>query len=98
MAEERRSSIWCCETCVDILGGERPHALGAIERNCRESHSGGETLTTEYCERHKIVVIKYAYEWNREPSESTEKVGLDTTRGLGGDGKLPEGLIVEEDS
>ena len=96
MTEERRSSTWCCETCVDILGGEGAHAWGAIERNCREPHSSGETLTIEYRERHNNVVVKYTYEWNREPSESTEKVGLDATRGVGGDGTLPVGLIVED--
>ena len=72
------------------------HAWGTIERNCREPHSGGESLTTEYRERYNIIVTKYTYEWNREPSESTEKVGLDATRGLGGDGTLPVGLIIED--
>ena len=96
MAEERRRSIWCWETCIDILGGERAHAWVTIERNCRKPHSSGEPLTTEYRERHSNVVVIYTYEWNREPSESTEKIGLDTTRGLGGDGTLPVGLIIED--
>ena len=75
---------------------ESAHAWSAIERNCRESHSGGETLRTEHRERDENVVIKYTYEGNGEPSESTKKIGLDATRGLGCDGKLPVGLIVED--
>ena len=98
MAEESRSSRWCWETCVDILECEGAHAWSAVERNCREPHSGGETLTREYRERDNSVVIKYTYEGNGEPSESTEKVGLDASRGLGGDGTLPVGLIVEDGS
>ena len=98
MAEERRSSRWRWETCVDIFEFESAHAWSAIERNCREPHSGGETLTTEYRERHNNLVIKYTYEGNGEPSESTQKVGLDTTLWLGGDGTLPVGLIVDDGS
>jgi hypothetical protein len=53
---------------------------------------------TEYHEKHNNVVHKYTYEGNGEPSEATEKVGLDASRGLGGDGTLPIGLIVEDSS
>ena len=98
MAEERHSSKWCWETCVDILEFESAHSWSAIQRNCREPHSGGETLTTEHRERHHSVVGKYTYEGNGEPGESTEKVGLDASAGLGGDGTLPVGLIVEDGS
>lgn len=51
----------------------------APERNCGETHSGGKTLTTEYREKYNNVVQKYAYEGNGEPSEATEKVGLDAS-------------------
>ena len=98
MAEERHSSKWCWETCVDILEFESAHAWSAIERNCREPHSGGESLRREYRKRHKNAIIKYTYEGNGEPSNSTKKIGLDATRGVGGDGTLPVDLIVEEDS